>query len=353
MQVFEFLFNPKIKDNLVFDSFCYDPQNIYEKRMGSLYMAGSLKNVLPQNLYFLNNLAKAIRERYYKTISATPEKSLKETLRKVNDYLEKVAKSGDVSWLGNLNFTVLSLKNYELNFTKVGDLKIYLIRKGQIIDIDQKLKFEEIEPYPLKIFGNIVSGTLNEDDVILIATKEISDFFIQDNLMNEFSKISLSISDCPEKRNLSAVKKVFENKKERLGLISGVCLFVGLSKESLPKEKEIVAAGKKKLNFAKNVASFLKPPAMPKTIATIKKPVFSFTLLEKIKRIRIYLNLIFLNITRLLFTSIRLISNLRGKCKKSSRLNFNTFLTKNKNWCLVLLFIIVLFIGSLITNLTD
>ena len=128
MQIFEFHFNPKAKSDLVFDSFCYTPANIYEKRLGGLYMMGLLKSVLPQNVRFLDNLAKTIKERYYKTISASAEKSLKDALKKANESLEKITKAGDVSWLGNLSFAVVSLKDYELNFTKVADLKILLLR---------------------------------------------------------------------------------------------------------------------------------------------------------------------------------------------------------------------------------
>src|SRR4030066_1004680 len=124
MQVFEFHFNPKKqnKDDFIFDSFCFEPSNIYEKRMGSLYLTGLLKNVLPQNVKFLDILAKKIKEKFYKAVSGSQEKSLKDTLKTANEHLEKIAKTGDVSWLGNLSFVVLSLKDYDLNFTKVGDL---------------------------------------------------------------------------------------------------------------------------------------------------------------------------------------------------------------------------------------
>jgi len=157
MQVFEFHFNPRLRPDLIFDSFCYEPENIYEKRMGNLYLTGLLKNVLPQNLRFLDKLAKVIQKEYYRSTIIKPEKALKKSLKEANEFLEQIAKKGDVSWLGNLSFAALSLKNYELNFTKVGDLKIFLLRGERIIDIDQKLKFEEITPWPLKIFGNIVS----------------------------------------------------------------------------------------------------------------------------------------------------------------------------------------------------
>ncbi len=137
MKVFEFYFNPKARQDLIFESFCYDPQNIYERRMGNLYMAGFLTNALPQNARFLNSLAKVIKDKYYKNASAKPEKSLRETLRKANEHLERIAKEGDVTWLGNLNFAVVTFKNLELNFTKVGDIKKTISKLNYKIEVNK------------------------------------------------------------------------------------------------------------------------------------------------------------------------------------------------------------------------
>ena len=172
-------------------------------------MVGELRNALPQNFRFLDRLSKLLKEKYYSLTLTAPEKSLKESLRTTNESLEKIAKGGDVSWLGNLSFVVLSLKNLELNFTKVGDLKILLLREGQVIDVGKKLEFEEIEPYPLKIFSNIISGKLTESDKILILTKEVSEAFQNpaaktgsatkqnQNLLNEIARLEL-FGNCPD-----------------------------------------------------------------------------------------------------------------------------------------------------------
>ena len=267
MQVFEFHFNPKEKNDWVFDSFCYEPENIYEKRMGNLYMLGSLKQALPQNRRFLENLAKTIKDKFYKTLSVPVEKSLKESLRKANESLEKIAKEGDVSWLGNLTFTVISIKDLELNFTKVGDLKVFLIRKGQLIDIDQKVRFDEIEPYPLKIFGNIVCGKLVEDDTVLVLSKEVFTCFSQENILAEIANMSLFDS--------KKLKQIFNNKKEKLLKISGICLIMVLTKETSAKKEEILAQPKtlKIFSLKKVFSPFVKVFKLPKI--SFKKPVIS------------------------------------------------------------------------------
>ena len=278
MEILEFHFNPKGKRDLIFDSFCYEPENVYEKRMGSLYMVGVLKNALPQNLRFLDTLARIIREKYYKTVSPNPEKALREALRKANEHLEKTARAGDVSWLGNLHFSVSAFKNSEVNFTKVGDLKIFLLRKGHIVDIDQKLQgIGEIEPYPLKVFGNIITGKLAENDVVLILTKEIADFFTSQALTRQIARLSPF--------NKKRLQETLNGKKEDLSKISGLCLLIYLSKEPYRKEKETLLPKKtfKIKNVFAPLLSLLKLPkfSLPKKPAfSIKKPSISIKKLK-------------------------------------------------------------------------
>lgn len=250
MQVFEFHFNPpstssgraKVKEDLIFDSFCYEPENIYEKRAGSLYIMGLLKNALPQNAHFLTRLARVIKEKFYSSTLVKPEKSLKNSLKEANEFLENSAKRGDVSWLGNLSFGVISLKNFELNFTKVGNLKFLLLRKGGMLDIDQKLKFQDFEPYPLKIFGNIVSGKLAENDIVLALTKEVYKTFQEQNLANEIA----GIKPFDEKK----LREVLRAKNDFLSKISGICLLIHLDKEKAVGKREAISPGSHPKEFS-------------------------------------------------------------------------------------------------------
>ncbi|MDI6591533.1 MAG: hypothetical protein QME61_01130 [Patescibacteria group bacterium] len=234
MQVFEFHFNPKASEDIIFDSFCYEPENIYEKRLGSLFVVGELRNVLPQNLKFLDNFVDFLKKEYYSApIKLSPEASLKESLKKSNEFLEEIAKKGNLSWLGNLNLAILSLKDFKLNFTKIGDLKIFLLRGNQITDIGKNLEFSGIESIPLKTFGNIVSGKLAEEDKILVLTEEVAEFFSAQNLFLEIGKITPF--------NEKNLKEILKTKKGQLSKISGICLLIVLTKEILPQKREIIS----------------------------------------------------------------------------------------------------------------
>jgi hypothetical protein len=64
MQIFELHFNPKLKEDSIFDSFCFEPENLYERKFGSLIVVGELKNVLPQNIKLLDNFTNYLKKQY-------------------------------------------------------------------------------------------------------------------------------------------------------------------------------------------------------------------------------------------------------------------------------------------------
>jgi len=225
MEIFELHFNPKLNEDVIFDSFCYEPENIYEKKLGSLYMAGELKNAFSQNPKFLSNLAQVIKKQYFELHSLSPERSLRASLKKTNNFLFEKVQKDNTSWLGNLNFAILAIRKNSLNLTKVGDIKILLLRGTGTIDIGERAELKEFEPYPLKIFKNIISGKLVEDDLIMVLTKETYDFFVKENLIDEISRMP------PER-----IKKFLKTRNKLFSGISGLCLLISLRPKVLKKE---------------------------------------------------------------------------------------------------------------------
>ena len=249
-------------------------------------MAGTLKNILPQNINFLDKLAKVIQKEYYRSTIVRPEKALKEGLKEANEFLEQIAKKGDVSWLGNLSFAALSLKHHQLNFTKVGDMKIFLLRGGKVIDIDQKLKFEEILPWPLKVFGNIVSGKLAQDDIILVSTKEVTDFLKKENLLQELAGL--------QKVNQKELKEIFDKKKEGVLKVSGLCLILALTQEAAIEEADQAPFSfPSRLISQKSAKQVISPKTYPKefNLREALSPLFNLlfkigrSLLNKLRRL--------------------------------------------------------------------
>ncbi|MDD2731630.1 MAG: hypothetical protein PHI53_00320 [Candidatus Pacebacteria bacterium] len=247
MQIFEFHFNPKIKEDRIFDSFIYEPENSYERKLGSLYMVGDLKNTLPQNLRFLDNLASAIKKKYYSLSYKSGSKALIEGSKSANDFLAEEVKKENISWLGNLSFAALSLDQFSLHFIKTGDIKILLLRGGKINDIGKGLELQEIEPYPLKVFFNIVSGGLMENDLILVLTKDIFDFFIEEKIIGKIARTKTI-----DRKTLKEILPQELFTKGKGADVSGICFLISLKKEriNLKGIKEIVSRQKENIYLA-------------------------------------------------------------------------------------------------------
>ena len=269
MQIFELYFNPKLKENQVLDSFVYEPESIYEKKLGPLYVAGEIKNALPKSDIFLNNLAKTVKNNYYSLSAKSPEAALSQSLKKTNDFLTEEVKNNNVNWLGNLNFAALTINDLKLVFSKTGNLKILLTRNGRINDIGKNPNLQDIEPYPLKVFFNVISGKLEKGDVILVLTEEIFKFFVKENTIDKISKKSMR-EELNEKNLKEVLPSSFLNKDDG-SKVSGMCLLIAInenreeikessfSKENRKRTMKISFREENKFSLKKLSYHLLKP----------------------------------------------------------------------------------------------
>ena len=272
MKVFEFHFNPGGNENLIFDSFCHEPENIYERKMGGIFMLGELRRALPHNFRLPEKIAAAAKKEFYSKFQRPPEGALKESLKKVNELLSAEVSKENTDWLGNLNFAIVSLKNFELHFTKVGGIKIFLIRGTQIIDIGQKLDSQEIEPYPLKIFNNIVSGKLGENDVLIAVTQEL--FPAVKQLVAEIAKIF----PFDEKK----LRDLLRAKEAEYSQLFGSFFLINIVKTPPAGKRPRIIFQKEaeKFSFSKKIGRLLK--ILPQAGAIMKK--FKFNPLNFVKK---------------------------------------------------------------------
>ena len=281
MQAFEFHFNPKLHRDLVFDSFCYEPVNIEEKQRGNLYIVGEIKHaVLPKDAQFLDSLASQIKKEYYSPSPSlrkelNPEAALSRSLKKTNEFLSQELQKDNLGWLGNLNLAVISLAenshgriptesrildskaigirimsraergtlrfSHAFNFTKTGDIKILLRRGGKFIDLCSNLVINEIEPYPLKVFSNVVSGELLPDDLILVFTQEIYESFLKEKVFDRINALS--------EINGKTVGKILKQKEDILSKAAGVFLLINLAPEKEVKKSPLFVIKQREYSF--------------------------------------------------------------------------------------------------------
>ena len=231
MKVFEFHFNPKIKEkDTIFDSFCFVPETEAEESLGFLYLVGEIKNVLPKTKGILAELAEIIKKEYYRTPQREAQNSFKEAMEKANEFLVQETREDNVAWLGNLNFAAISLTpDFLMNLAKVGKLKILLLREKEVFDVGENINFNAAAN---KIFPNIVEGKLIQGDKILVLTQKVFEIFKNEEIIKNLAEIKK-----PRK-----IKRIFKEKKRILKEIFGVYLLI------IPKKKGILF---KKIYFPK------------------------------------------------------------------------------------------------------
>ena len=318
MKIFEFHFNPSIKSDLIFASFCYEPADAKEQKLGSLYIVGELKNAIPQNSRLIHNLALLLRREYY--FSSSPEQGIKKALKKANDFLSDRTKTGNVSWLGNLSLAVVSLHNFDLNFSKDGKIKMLLLRPDKITDIGRNFDIEEFEPYPLKIFTNIVNGKFLENDKVLLLTDQVFEIFLKTGFLEKISLV----------QDQKTLKELFKAREKEFSEISGICFLLLLSKEDLPKS----ALTFKKISAPISLKEVLAPlfrffsgKSFKKLIPKVSLPKIS---LPKISKPSINLKTMFnIRISKLKMPAIKLPRLSFSQVKKSIFSAKNVFDFKN------------------------
>ncbi|XOB42447.1 MAG: hypothetical protein ACKKMP_00070 [Candidatus Nealsonbacteria bacterium] len=195
--------------------------------------------------------------------------------------MDNISKSGDVSWLGNLDFFILSIKDSKLNFAKVGDIKPILIRAKQITNIDEKVQIEDIEPYPLKVFSNIVSGKLAEKDLVIVLTQDVFELFKQEKTLIKIAKL--------EYFNDKQFKDILNGQKNNLNEISGIFLLIQFIKENFTGKKQTIPQKDlEKFSFKKIFAPVLKIfQKLPKRPFNIKIKIKTKKIKKGLKGIKI------------------------------------------------------------------
>lgn len=162
----------KEKDrNAFLDTFIFEPENIEEQNLGNLYIVGEIANLSNNSEYLINLLVAIIKKEYYSLTGRSPIESFEQGLSKTNEMLADFAQQGNIEWIGNLNISVLVMKENTVYFSQTGKTQTLLVRGENIIDIGKDL-IADPTPHPLKTFSNIASGEIEIGDKIILATPE-------------------------------------------------------------------------------------------------------------------------------------------------------------------------------------
>lgn len=211
----------------VCDLFVYEPRNVEEAQLGTLFMLGKIDNI-PKNKYknfdfLLSLLISVIKREFYSDSKRPSLEALETGLSKANLYLADFTEKGNIEWIGNLNFVCGVFSEDTLHISQVGKPVIKLFRGTTVSHIENKFPTRK-KAHPLKTFGNIASGTILSGDKIMLGTKDIL------NLVSLTSLKELSKGSCNQ--IIEGLKKLTEKKTKKTPII---CLVLETKTEA-PEE---------------------------------------------------------------------------------------------------------------------
>lgn len=165
--------NPPKKGYVRCEAFVFEPQNIEEVGLGSLYIVGFLFGATENTKYLLNAIASSIKREYYKNPKRAASKSLESSLHQANLFLAETAQQGPVEWSERLSVCAAVITDGQLHATKAGQGRLFLWREGNLMDLGEQFSEAAAIPNPTKMFKNIISGELLPNDKLLLATPTI------------------------------------------------------------------------------------------------------------------------------------------------------------------------------------
>jgi len=157
----------KLPDRFI-TSQVYRPADPESQREGVIFSQIEILNPwLPATQIGQTIINTAIRE-YYRAGDTSELNNFEIALKKVNETLAQITQSGETEWIGRLNGVLILINNQEIHISQTGQTQAYLFRSTKVNHITEGMATSN-EPHPLKTFSNIMSGSLEEHDKIIIA----------------------------------------------------------------------------------------------------------------------------------------------------------------------------------------
>ncbi|MCX7779066.1 MAG: hypothetical protein N2259_02375 [Patescibacteria group bacterium] len=258
------LSNPK-KNNLVVESQHFVPPTLHKKLLGETIFLIQL--AIPPNLEKnIHSLTKEVSEiiiNGLKTNYYTPE-NLKESdnveivlenaLQKVNRLISQEIIGSKIfeKLVRNLNAIVAVIKEEKIYFSPVGLMQAFILRKDKMLPLYQPA--EKSYQTSFKTFTQIISGSLEKNDLLIFATDNFLDYF-------NFEKLRDCLFKSPMAMAMKNLERSLENLKEEISI--GVFL---IKKEKERKTKEIATLVTEEKEKPKILTEEIKPVSVPTKI---------------------------------------------------------------------------------------
>src|SRR3989344_3787715 len=121
-----------------------------------------------------SRILSVFQKSYYRGDSTSDLVNFEKSVKEVNQTLVNLTEQGETDWIGALNAALVANINQEMHIATAGSVKAVLVRNGKILSVNQP--DDTLDQNPIKPFGAITSGTLLDEDILLIANSHFFDF---------------------------------------------------------------------------------------------------------------------------------------------------------------------------------
>lgn len=204
-----------------FETFCFLPKTFFEKKQGHLYIVAEVKTPTGQSQVIINHLAEIIKKYFYQKPIFSSHDSFQLGLNQANDFLNQEVLQDGRSFLRDLHFASIVVgPKANIKVSKTGNIKIILLRGQEAFDIGSNFAGENLTG---KVFPDVIEGSLQKGDRILMATPEVFQSFQTEKIIEELCL-------CGEPK---LIKQIFREKKKIVREFSGACLLAFVKKRPI------------------------------------------------------------------------------------------------------------------------
>jgi len=179
--------NPKKRPNM--EIFLAEPENIFQENLGKIAGIFEIIDESEDSSYIVNYLISVIKKEYFSRPKRGAVESLEAALHKTNLALSKLASHGNVSWIGHLNAVITVIEKNNLHISQTGTACALLLRSNMLTNLSEGGE-EMTESNPLKTFQDVLSGRMEDNDKIILATDSIFEIFSLEEIKKSALKFS-------------------------------------------------------------------------------------------------------------------------------------------------------------------
>jgi hypothetical protein len=171
------------------DIFVYEPENVEEQNLGSLFIVGELRDLPRNSSYVVNLIASKIKKEFYANTKRGSENSLEAALAAANQTFSELAHQGNGEYVSRLSMVCGTYRDNKFFLSQVGRIRSLLVRDEHLVEI---VREEDSKPAtPQRAFNNIASGELIEGDAVIFATSGLFNICSLEELRQMASSLDL------------------------------------------------------------------------------------------------------------------------------------------------------------------